>query len=139
LGSPDSICYWKQLLPGSQWAGGIAIDNENLARSLRVFAADRDWEQFHTPKNLASALTVESSELLEIFQWSRGQRAWSDLDLPEVRARTEEELSDILLCLIRFADKAKIDLQRAAEKKLALNSQKYPVERFKGSDRKYDE
>ncbi len=115
------------------------IDNEKLALSLRAFAADRDWDQFHTPKNLASAIAVESSELLEIFQWSRGQKEWSDLDSPEIRARTEEELADILLYLIRFADKAGIDLQLAAEKKLALNAEKYPVERFKGSDKKYNE
>jgi dCTP diphosphatase len=114
------------------------IDNEKLASSLRVFAADRDWDQFHTPKNLASAIAVESSELLEIFQWSRGKE-WRDLDSPAVRARTEEELADILLYLIRFADRAGIDLQLAAEKKLALNAQKYPVERFKGSDKKYNE
>jgi NTP pyrophosphatase (non-canonical NTP hydrolase) len=119
--------------------GGTVIDNEKLASSLRAFAADRDWDQFHTPKNLASAVAIESSELLEIFQWSRGQKEWSDLDSPEVRARTEEELADILLYLIRFADKAGIDLQLAAEKKLARNAEKYPVERFKGSDKKYNE
>ena len=114
------------------------IDNEMLAKSLRVFASDRDWDQFHTPKNLASAITVESSELLEIFQWSRG-REWSDLELPGVRERTEEELADVLLYLIRFADKAGIDLQLAADKKLALNAAKYTVEKFKGSDKKYNE
>jgi NTP pyrophosphatase (non-canonical NTP hydrolase) len=126
-------------VPASRWLGGILIDNEKLASSLRAFAADRDWDQFHTPKNLASAITVETSELLEIFQWSRGQKEWNDLDAPDVRARTEEELADILLYLIRFADKAGIDLQRAAESKLALNAEKYPVERFKGSDKKYNE
>jgi NTP pyrophosphatase (non-canonical NTP hydrolase) len=114
------------------------IDSEKLAISLREFAAARDWDQFHTRKNLASAIVVESSELLEIFQWSRG-REWVDLELPGIRARAEEELADVLLYLIRFADKAGIDLQLAAEKKLARNAEKYPVEKFKGSDRKYDE
>jgi dCTP diphosphatase len=117
----------------------LVIDNEGFALALRTFADDRDWEQFHTPKNLASALSVESSELLEIFQWSRGQDGWSDLDQADVRARTQEELADILLYLIRFADKAGIDLQEAAERKLALNAKKYPVDRFKGSDKKYNE
>lgn len=115
------------------------IDNDKLANSLRRFASDRDWDQFHTPKNLASALAVESSELLEIFQWSRGQSGWSDLQSPEIRSRTEEELADILLYLIRFADKAGIDLQQAAEEKMELNRKKYQAEKFKGSDRKYDE
>jgi dCTP diphosphatase len=114
------------------------IDNDKLATSLRRFASDRDWDQFHTPKNLASALTVESSELLEIFQWSRGHNGWADLEHPEIRVKTQEELADILLYLIRFADKAGIDLQQAAEMKLTLNAQKYPVEEFKGSDKKYN-
>jgi len=115
------------------------IDNKRLARALQLFASDRDWDQFHTPKNLASALAVETSELLEIFQWSRGQNGWTDLQQPDTRTRAEEELADILLYLIRFADMAGIDLQRAADEKLALNAQKYPVDRFRGSDRKYNE
>ena len=115
------------------------IDNEKLALALQAFADERDWDQFHNPKNLASALTVESSELLEIFQWSRGQSGWTDLQQPDIRARTGEELADVLLYLIRFADKAGIDLQEVAEGKLTLNAAKYPVDRFKGSDRKYDE
>jgi NTP pyrophosphatase (non-canonical NTP hydrolase) len=117
----------------------LVIDNEKLACALTRFASDRDWDQFHTPKNLASALAVESSELLEIFQWSRGQNGWDDVSDSDIRAKTEEELSDILLYLIRFADKAGIDLQKAAEKKLEINARKYPVEKSKGSDRKYNE
>jgi len=115
------------------------IDNDKLADCLRTFASERDWDQFHTPKNLASAIAVESSELLEIFQWSRGQNGWADLEHPEIRVKTQKELADILLYLIRFADKAGIDLQQAAEMKLTLNAQKYPGEKFKGSDKKYNE
>ena len=115
------------------------IDNESLARVLQIFASERDWDQFHTPKNLASALAVESSELLEIFQWSRGQNGWTDLQSSDIRNRVEEELADILIYLIRFADKAGIDLQKATELKLAMNAKKYPIESFKGSDRKYNE
>jgi NTP pyrophosphatase (non-canonical NTP hydrolase) len=115
------------------------IDDGGIARALQIFASERDWDQFHTPKNLASALAVESAELLEIFQWSRGEKDWTDLQVLEIRTRAEEELADVLLYLIRFADKAGIDLQRAAELKLALNGKKYPVEKFKGSDRKYNE
>lgn len=115
------------------------IDDQKLASVFRAFAAERDWDQFHTPKNLASALTVEAAELLEIFQWSRGQNDWSDLNDPPVRARAEEELADILLYLIRFSDLAGIDLQQAAEAKMKVNSQKYPADEFRGSDRKYNE
>ena len=115
------------------------IDNQKLAMALRSFAAERDWDQFHTPKNLATSISVEAAELLELFQWSRGQKGWDEVTDPSIRARVEDELADILLYLIRFADKAGIDLEAVAERKIALNAAKYPPERFRGSDRKYDE
>jgi NTP pyrophosphatase (non-canonical NTP hydrolase) len=115
------------------------IDDLKLALALRTFAAERDWDQFHTPKNLATALSVEASELLELFQWSRGQQSWSEVTDPSIRTRVEEELADILLYVIRFADKAGIDLQTIAERKIMANAEKYPAERFRGSDRKYNE
>ena len=115
------------------------IDNQQLAMALRSFAAERDWDQFHTPKNLATSISVEAAELLELFQWSRGQKGWDEVTDPSIRARIEDELADILLYVIRFADKAGIDLEAIAERKIALNAEKYPPERFRGSDRKYDE
>ena len=115
------------------------IDNERLALALRSFAAERDWDQFHTPKNLATSISVEAAELLEIFQWSRGQQGWADVTDSSIRAKVEEELADILLYVIRFADKAEMDLQAIAERKMGLNAEKYPPEKFWGSDRKYDE
>ena len=115
------------------------IDNQKLASALRAFAAERDWDQFHTPKNLAASISVEAAELLELFQWSRGQKDWNEVHAPAIRPRIEEELADILLYVIRFADKAGIDLQQAAERKIALNAEKYPAELFRGSDRKYDD
>jgi NTP pyrophosphatase (non-canonical NTP hydrolase) len=115
------------------------IDNEKLAITLRSFAAERDWDQFHTPKNLATSISVEAAELLELFQWSRGQKDWNEVTDPSIRARIEDELADILLYVIRFADKAKIDLAAIAERKIALNAEKYPPGKFRGSDRKYNE
>lgn len=115
------------------------IDIKLLSTKLRAFAADRDWDQFHTPKNLATSIVVEAAELLEIFQWTRGQTSWSDVQDSKVRPHIEEELADILLYIIRFADKANIDLQKATETKLVSNAVKYPVEGFKGSDKKYNE
>src|SRR5437870_11758109 len=115
------------------------IDNQKLAMTLRSFAAERDWDQFHTPKNLAMSISIEAAELLELFQWSRGQKGWDEVTDPSIRARIEDELADILLDLIRFADKAEIDLQSIAERKIATNAEKYPAEKFRGSDRKYDE
>ena len=116
------------------------IDDAMLAEKLERFADERDWRHFHTPKNIASALSVEASELLEIFQWTRGQHGWDELDAePAVREHIEEELADILLYLIRFASLAKIDLQQAALRKMKKNALKYPVEKARGSDRKYNE
>jgi len=115
------------------------IDNQKLAVTLRSFAAERDWDQFHTPKNLATSISVEAAELLELFQWSRGQNGWDEITESPLRSKIENELADILLYVIRFADKAKIDLEAIAERKIALNAEKYPAERFRGSDRKYDE
>src|SRR5436190_19800544 len=116
------------------------IDNEKLAITLKAFAAERAWDQFHTPKNLATSISVEAAELLELFQWTRGQKDWNEVtDDPSVRTRVEDELADILLYIIRFADKAGIDLEAIAERKVASNAMKYPSEKFRGSDRKYDE
>jgi NTP pyrophosphatase (non-canonical NTP hydrolase) len=115
------------------------IDDQRLALALRSFAAERDWDQFHTPKNLATSISVEAAELLELFQWSRGQQGWHETAPAAFRTKIEEELADILLYVIRFADKAQIDLQAAAERKIASNAAKYPPEQFRGSDRKYDE
>jgi NTP pyrophosphatase (non-canonical NTP hydrolase) len=115
------------------------IDNEKLANTLRSFASERDWDQFHTPKNLATSISVEAGELLELFQWSRGQKDWAEVHDPSIRARIEEELADILLYVIRFADKAGIDLATVAERKIVMNAEKYPAQKFRGSDRKYDE
>ena len=116
------------------------IDDEMLAEELEKVSAEHDWKPVHTPKNIASALAVEASELLEIFQWIRGQHDWREIDADKtVREHTEEELADILLYLIRFASLAKIDLQQAALRKMEKNALKYPVEKAKGSDRKYNE
>lgn len=116
------------------------IDDRLLAEKLQQFASDRDWDQFHSPKNIASALSVEASELLEIFQWTRGQHDWSEIDGDSsVRKHVEEEVADILLYLIRFASLAKIDLQQVALDKMQKNAVKYPIESAKGSDRKYNE
>ena len=116
------------------------IDDHLLAEKLQRFSTDRDWDPFHTPKNIASALSVEASELLEIFQWTRGQHDWSEIDDDEsVRTHVEEEVADILLYLIRFASLAKIDLQQAALRKITQNAMKYPLTRSKGSDKKYNE
>jgi len=108
-----------------------------LRDALRAFAAERDWDQFHSPRNLAAALAVEAAELLEPFQWLTDEQS-RELS-PESRAAVEQEMADVLLYLVRLADKLGVDLERAARAKIALNAQKYPVEKARGSNRKYDE
>jgi len=106
-----------------------------LRNELRTFAADRDWDQFHTPKNLAMALSVEAAELLEHFQWAKESDS-AGLSA-EKKKEVAEEVADVLLYLIRLADKMSIDIPRAARAKLKLNAKKYPVDRARGSSRKY--
>ena len=110
---------------------------EGLRDRLRAFADARDWNQFHTPKNLAIALSVEAGELLEHFQWISGD---DSLTLPpDKRGAIEEEMADVLLYLVRLADMLNVDLVRAADKKIDTNARKYPVEKSRGSSKKYTE
>jgi NTP pyrophosphatase (non-canonical NTP hydrolase) len=112
-------------------------DIDKLVAKLRDFANERDWTQFHSPKNLAMALTVEAAELLEQFQWlSEAQSASLEKDkLKEV----EEELADVFLYLLRLSDVLGLDLVAAANSKLRKNSEKYPSDQVRGSAKKYDE
>lgn len=107
-----------------------------LRDALRAFAAERDWDQFHSPRNLATALAVEAAELLEPFQWLTEEQSRSLP--PDTRAAVEEELADVLLYLVRLADKLDVDLAAAARAKIVRNGEKYPAEKARGSSRKYD-
>jgi len=109
---------------------------EDLRRRLAEFAAARDWDQFHSPKNLAMALAAEAGELLEHFQWLSEAQSAALGD--EQRDEVALELADILLYLVRLSDKLDIDLAAAAHRKIALNDRKYPADKSRGSARKYD-
>ena len=109
---------------------------ETLRARIAAFVAERDWEQFHNPKNLAMALAAEAGELLEHFQWLTPAQA---SDLPAgTREEVALECADVLLYLLRLCDKLGIDLAAAADRKLALNAKKYPVEKSRGKMTKYD-
>ena len=107
----------------------------DLRNALRRFAAARDWEQFHTPKNLAMALAVEAAELLEQFQWLTPAQS-AQLNVRKKRA-VEDEIADVLLYLTRLADVLDVDPIAAACRKIRSNARKYPVSRAKGNARKY--
>ena len=110
---------------------------DDLSDRLLAFARERDWEQFHSPKNLSMALAGEAGELLEHFQWlSEAQSA----DLPaEKKEAVGMEMADILIYLIRLAERLDVDLVDAAYRKIAINQQRYPADRVRGDARRADE
>lgn len=110
------------------------LDLEEVATYLRSFAAERDWEQFHTPKNLSMALAGEAGELLEIFQWLTPEES-DDLD-DEVLQHVGEELVDILQYVVRIADLLEIDLNDAFWTKFKANAARYPADEVRGSAEK---
>ena len=108
-----------------------------LRDALREFAAERDWDKFHSPKNLAMALSVEAAELLERFQWVTEEES---RNLPPAeREHVRQEMADVLNYLVRLADKLDVNLLEAARDKIKLNAQKYPVDKSRGSAKKYSE
>jgi dCTP diphosphatase len=113
------------------------MDRLDLLRArVREFAAERDWEQFHNPKNLAMAVAGEAGELIEHLQWLTPEQA--DSLPPAAREEVALECADVLLFLLRLTDRLGIDLAAAAERKLVLNANKYPIAKSKGRATKYD-
>lgn len=116
------------------------LDLTQWKSNLTSFAKERDWEKFHTPKNLASALSVEANELLELFQWLTAEESMqSSLANAELRKNIEREMADVLVYLIRLSTVLDIDLPKALIDKMVENAKKYPAEKVKGSSKKYDQ
>ncbi len=114
----------------------MTTELENLKLRLREFAKERDWDQFHSPKNFSMAMIVECAELVEHFQWLTDKQSKNlpEETLEEVRL----EMADIFLYLIRLADKLDVDLIKAANDKIKLNAEKYPIDKSKGLATKYN-
>lgn len=108
-----------------------------LTREVRAFADARDWEQFHSPRNLAMAVAVEAGELLELYLWSSDEGP-QPLH-PDRGPRVADEAADVLICLLNLCDRAGIDLARAVRDKLARAEEKYPADRVRGKAWKYHE
>jgi len=102
------------------------MDVKSIQQKLRVFARDRDWEQYHTPKNLSMALAGEAAELLEIFQWMTSEESLVANKTPDGKRAVEEEIADILNYSLRLADLLDIDIEQAILDKIEKNAQKYP-------------
>ncbi len=112
-------------------------DLDELRDALRQFAADRDWDQFHSAKNLAMAISIEAAELMEHFQWASEQQ---DLAL-DMRRRelVSEELADVLMYTVRLADRLGVDLLAASAAKIRKNAERYPADKVRGQSKKYTE
>jgi NTP pyrophosphatase (non-canonical NTP hydrolase) len=108
-----------------------------LIQTLREFAENRDWDQFHSPKNLAMALSVEVAEIVEHFQWLTEEES-AQLP-PDKLEMIKEEIGDVMIYLVRFSDKLGINPLQAAKEKILINEKKYPSEKVKGKSNKYSE
>ena len=111
---------------------------EKIQQRLENFSKIRDWEQFHNPKNLAMALSVEVSELVEIFQWSNNG-GLTEIKDPKKRDKIKEEIADIFIYLIKISNKLDLDIEKIINQKIDKNEKKYPVEKSKGNSLKYTE
>jgi dCTP diphosphatase len=117
----------------------MGFDLTYAAKRAEEFAKLRDWEQFHSLKNLSMALTGEIGELVEITQWMSDEEVTELLATSEGRARIEEEVADIAIYLVRIAQRAGIDLSEAVERKFSINEARYPVDTVRGTSVKYSE
>lgn len=115
------------------------INVDGAAQALRQFAEERDWQQFHSPKNLVMALSGEVGELTEIFQWMTEADSHDVASSPKTAIAVRDELADVALYLIRLADVLGVDLNAAVTSKLAVNAAKYPIETSRGVSNKYDQ
>jgi NTP pyrophosphatase (non-canonical NTP hydrolase) len=110
----------------------------DIQHKLRKFAEERNWEQFHSPKNLSMALAAEAAELLEIFQWLTEEQSKDIINSKKEIAQVKEEIADVFIYLVRLADKLNIDIEKEVLAKIALNEKKYPIDLSKDNAVKYN-
>jgi NTP pyrophosphatase (non-canonical NTP hydrolase) len=111
---------------------------EDIRKQLADFAKERDWDQFHSPKNLTMGLASETAELLEIFQWLTEEQSKDIVKNEKEMALVREEIADVFIYLVRIADKLGIDIEKEVNKKMRVNEKKYPIELSKGNATKYN-
>lgn len=112
---------------------------QEIKDSVLAFAKERDWIQFHSPKNLSMAIAAEAAELMEHFLWQGREQSTTDMQTPELRTMVEEELADIFIFAIEFANVTGIDISTAINRKMKQNAKKYPVDKARGRSSKYTE
>ncbi|MEE8254762.1 MAG: nucleotide pyrophosphohydrolase [Nitrosomonadaceae bacterium] len=113
------------------------MDIKSTQNRIHAFADERNWDQFHNPKNLVMALSVECSELVEIFQWLSHEEASNIKHDPDKMNQISDEIADVTVYLLRLADKLGVDIEKAIDLKMEKNARKYPVEKVHGSAKKY--
>jgi len=111
---------------------------EELKQTVAAFAEEREWVQYHSLKNLAMSISIEASELMECFQWVDSPESNKLVDDSSARQAVEDELADVLIYALQFANRAEVDLSQAIKRKMAINAEKYPVEMARGRSDKYD-
>jgi len=111
---------------------------EELKQSVAAFAEERDWIQYHSLKSLAMSISIEAGELMELFQWSDNAASNTLVGDAAARLSIEDELADVLIYSLQFANRAEIDLSQAIKRKMAINAENYPVEKVRGRSDKYD-
>jgi len=111
---------------------------DNIRERLKKFAEERDWDQFHSPKNLSMGLAAEAAELLEIFQWLTEEQSKDVVKNEKEMALVREEIADVFIYLVRLADKLEVDIERALWEKIELNEKKYPIRLSKGNATKHN-
>jgi NTP pyrophosphatase (non-canonical NTP hydrolase) len=111
----------------------------DFKKRILDFSQEREWGAIHSPKNLSMALAAEAAELMELYLWTDSKGSYALMQNPEKDARVREELADIMIYALEFANRTGIDVAKAIEDKIRVNGIKYPVEKCKGSSKKYDE
>jgi dCTP diphosphatase len=137
LGRRFGLMYVTSLAGVSMEKTGKPLELAEITARQRRFVVERDWEKYHTPKNLVMALSRECSELLEIFQWVDGDQSKIITANPQAKEAVSDEIADVLLYLVRVADVLDIDISEAVCRKLEKNEKKYPPELCKGKAEKY--
>ncbi len=112
--------------------GDASMSIEDLKQSVARFVRERDWEQFHSPKNIAISIAIEAAELMELYQWGPENESLELSEKAEVRTKVDEELADVLIYCLSLANRIGIDVSQIVQRKLARNAVKYPVEQFRG-------
>ena len=116
-----------------------SINVEKISGEVNKFIEDRSWDQFHSIKNLSMALSVEVSELVELFQWLKESESNETSSKPELKEKVEDEVADIFIYLMKISLKANINIEEAVFRKIQKNSEKYPIDKAKNSSKKYNE